>query len=319
MIEIFQKKNINHTIIIVTILFTLSGICASAQGRFSDKDPGEFSIFLGGGLSSIHHKDAPGDVFFNGSSIDFGIGYTHYFNRNWGIFAGLGPGIYNTRKSVNFDEFNPQMTSPMHHNDIFDLYSNIDYNETFEILFLNLPVMLRYQSQQNILTRRQSQSANNGFYAMGGVIVGLPLKDAYASEITRITNRAYFPELDNWMGTQEFAGFGVFNDVVGDDGNMNLDLSIRLALEAGLKWRLNNNFMLYTGIYGTFGLNNTTKNTREPYLNHIAVNGGYLPNFTLLSFSDKIDMMTVGKILRLAFFKQPNDCAFNPYRSVRKF
>ena len=303
----------------ITILFTLSSGYLSAQGRFSDKDPGEFSIFLGGGMSSIHHKEAPHNGIFNGYAIDLGIGYTHYFNKNWGVFLGLGSGIYNTQKSVNFDELYPEMTSPIHHNDVFDLHSNTDYSEAFQTVFLNIPVMLRYQARQNSMTQRRAQGAYNGFYAQGGVKLGFPLKDVYKSEITSITNRAYFPESDNWMGTQEFAGFGAFDVEEFDDGNLNLDLSIRLALEAGVKWRLNNNFMLYTGIYCTFGLNNTTKNAREPYINNIAVEGGYLPNFEILSFSDKIDMITVGVMLRLAFFRQQESCFFNPYRSVKKY
>ena len=300
----------------VIILFTLSGICASAQVR-SDTDPGEFSIYLGGGLSSIHHQDAPRNGFFNGYAIDFGVGYTYYFHRNWGIFVGLGPGIYNTRKPVDLDLLTTGLSVATATETLqYELYTQAAYQEAFQITFINLPVMLRYQTQQNTVSWRRTQDSYNGFYAMGGINAGFPLIDTYQSEITTVTNAAYFPELDNWAATQRFAGLGTFDDGIVADGDLALDLSLRLALEAGFKWRLKNNFLLYTGAFCNFGLNNTTQSTREPVRNNIAADR--LTDFPFITFSDKIDMLTVGVILRLAFFRKPQNCPFNPYGSVRR-
>jgi len=277
----------------IIFLFVFVSVYASAQINQS-KDPNEISIHIGGGLSSIHHQ--PG--FFNGYAVDFGIGYTYYIHQNWGIYFGLAPGIYNTRKNVNLDVFTPNLTDKNGY--LFDLYTNIDYRESFQIKFLNIPLMLQYHKKP--INQSRQQNWYRGFYVMGGIKAAIPLKDTYESKIRTVTHSAYYPELNNWAATQRFAGLGTFDDGSSSDGNLELvSPCLRLALEAGVKWRLKNDFLLYTGAYCDFGLSNTLKNTPPPIRNHIAID--HITDFTLLTFSEKIDMITAGVIVRLAFFR----------------
>ena len=277
----------------IIFLFAILSMNVSAQIT-QNKGPNETSVHIGGGLSSIHHQ--PG--FFNGYAVDFGIGYTYYIHPNWGIFFGLGQGIYNTRKKFNLDVLTPSLIDKNGY--LFDLYTNLDYREAFQMMFLNIPVMIQYQTKQKNQSQSKKQNRYEGFYAMGGVKAAISIKDKYESKITTITNTAYYPDMNNWAATQKFAGLGTFNDESNSDGNLNLvSPSIRFALEAGVKWRLNNDFLLYIGAYCDLGLNHTFKNSRPSFRNYIAID--HLTDFTLLTFPEKIDMITAGIIVRLAF------------------
>ena len=161
----------------IIFLLVIVSINASAQ-KTQNKDPNEISIHIGGGLSSIHHQIG----IFNGYTVDFGIGYTFYIHQNWGIYFGLEPGIYNTRKNANLDVFTPDLTDKNGY--LFDLYTNLDYGEAFQMIFLNIPVMLQYQKKQKNQSQIQKQNRYEGFYAMGGVKAAIPIKDKYESKIT---------------------------------------------------------------------------------------------------------------------------------------
>ena len=312
------QSNLCHLCALL-LLFTFTCILVTAQ-PLPDKDPGEISLFLGAGLSSLHHKDMPRDGFFNGNAIEFGIGYTHYFNRNWGIFIGAGPGIYNTQKHVNIDVFTPDLTDANRYQ--FDLYTKTYYREDFQTMFVNIPVMLQYQTKQEINEWWQRFNRYKGFYMMAGIKAAIPMREnRYEWEITSITNSAYYPEMDNWAATQKFAGLGVFNDAddaVGSDGRLELSTPcLKLALEAGFKWRIGNSALLYTGIFCDFGINNTVESIRPPINNHIVVE--HITDFNLVTFSEKMNMTTAGIILRLSFFRHPKrlNCSYSPYKDTR--
>ena len=294
----------------IIFLFLFTSLFASAQ-VIADKEPNEISIFLGGGLSSIHHQQMPHAPYFNGSAIEFGIGNTHYFNRKWAIFVGAGPAIYSTSKRVDVDVLTAGLTDRNGY--AFDLYTTTDYSEAFQIMSINIPVMLQYQSRRNYMTWWQRMKRYHGFYFMGGVKASIPINDTYEAEITRITNAAYYPEMDNWAATQRFAGLGSFDDGSITDGSLKFDIGFKVALEAGFKWRFGKNYLLYTGAFCDIGLSNAVKETREPVRNHIAVD--HISDFSILTFSDNINMMTAGIMFRLSFYR-PNDRSQCPYRKV---
>ena len=299
----------------IFLLLALTNMYVSAQVR-QNNDPNEISIHIGGGLSSIHHHHASGNGFFNGYSLYFGAGYTYYIHQNLGVYLGIAQGIYNTQRNVSIDVFTPNLTDRNGY--LFDLYTRINYNESFQNMFLNIPVMLQFQTKQKGRSWNQNQKRFKSFYAMGGIKADIPLKDRYKSGITTITNAAYYPEFNNWAATQRFAGLGTFDDGSSDDGNLNLKSPcLILSFEAGFKWRFKKNYLLYTGAYCDFGLNTTANGIRMPFRNHIAVD--HITDFTLLTFSDRINIMTAGVTVRLAYFRLFQS-VFCPYgeEEVRK-
>ena len=290
-----NMKNISFFFAIAT-LCAFSTLCASAQVT-KNRPPSEISVHIGSGKSSIHYQDALHDGYFNGNALDLAVGYTIFVHGNCGIYLGLEHGVYNTQKSVSFDVLTSDMTD--YNGYKFDLYSTIGYHERFQTSFLNLPVMLLYQTKKGSLFDSwiRYKNVHQGLYAMGVVKVAVPLKNNYESRITSINNAAYYPEFENWGATQNFAGLGAF-DGYGSNSNIGLDLSFRFSLEAGFKWRLNENFVLYTGAFCDFAFNQPVSNNRESFRNNVAVE--HISDFHLLDFSQKADIVVTGIKVRLA-------------------
>ena len=302
------------SICLLFLLFFFASMHLSAQVP-SNIPPNEISFHLGGGLPSIHYQNAPRSGFFNGYAVDLGIGYTLLFHKNWGIYLGLEHGIYNTRKLADFDLLTSRLTDQNGY--IFDLHSTTSYSEAFKTAFLNVPLMFLFQTTRGNIFETWSKNRNlrQGFYAMGGVRTAIPIRDNYESRITSLTYSAYYPEIDNWGATQNFAGLGN-HEGYGYNGDIELEMSWRLSLEAGFKWRLSYNFVIYTGAFCDIGLNNPIKNIREPFRNHIAID--HITNFTLLEFPNRANIVIAGIKLRLALSRlQKGHCPYNPYRELK--
>ena len=95
-------------VIIIVLFFALSNQYLWAQ----EAPTHEFSAYAGLGLSSLRYQMTQGDRS-GGFGGDFGVGYTWYrtnvrvtgtgkvFNERWGIFTGLGLGLYGAKTKLN--------------------------------------------------------------------------------------------------------------------------------------------------------------------------------------------------------------------------
>jgi hypothetical protein len=271
----------------------------------------EFSGYVGGGLSALCYQLSSGDRS-GGFGGEFGAGYTYLNFRNqavetgttvlqqwWGIHAGIGFGFYNAKAKLNNVE---AVTANLidDEGDRFDLYSTLSgYNETQRTMFLNIPVMGQYNIDQ--------------FYVMGGIKTSIPLNGKYKSKGT-LTNEGYYHEWEVLTKVPEFRGFGNFNRSY--SGDIDLGVSVALALEAGMHWSLSDNLVLYGGAYFDYGLNNVAKGSKSKFINPDVFTTGNAENFTAKSvlssyaegvkstpFTDKVNTMAVGIKVRVAFRK----------------
>ena len=309
--QISAYLRVFSAVLSVTLLLSISSV--SAQKRPNEFS--EFSIYGGLGLSLIPYELTPDAHFLYGSDLHFGVGYTYFFSESWGIHIGAGPTFYKVKQNIDLNFKNPDLTDSNGY--VFDLFTHTNYGETHKMTFLTVPLMLHYEPKSRRQKRAwwKTNKAEHVFYAMGGVKTSMPYKSGYEAGIKTINNKAYYPELDNWAATQKFAGLGEF------DGNtveseFDLGLSFTLALEAGIKWRLNGYKYLYTGVYFDYGLNNIdrTEISRKPVRNNINVES--FTDFTILTYPDKIQIMSIGINVRLAFYRAPNSCKHNPYRHL---
>jgi hypothetical protein len=298
-------KNIKKLIIIVTLIVAISSINVSAQNVH------EFSVYGGGGLSTLNYKLSHGDrsAGFGG---DFGVGYTFFrvnergvetgkvFREYWGIHTGIGLGLYNAKSKLNNQE---AITKGLDDGDVvfnkFDLHTTLSgYNETQNAIFLNIPVMAQFQIDQ--------------FYVMGGFKFGIPVSGKFKSKNATLTNKAYYIEAENWANTQEFMGYGKFPGM-NIDGNIDFGLSTMFALESGMKWRIGDNLSLYTGAYFDYGLNNVLKDGNLQFVNYDSkspdkfttnsVLSSYIDSSKSSTFTDKVNTMAVGIKIRIALEK----------------
>jgi len=283
------EKSIVKFIIILLILSNIN--------VFAQKNPNEFSIYGGGGLSFFVYQKPANNVFSMGYHGDAGIGYTAFVGKQCGFHIGAGFGLFHVKTNVgDLVNFTPDLIDE--HNYPFDLYTTLmDYSEIHKTMYLTVPLLFHFQTKD-----KQSKNWKKGFYATTGVKLLVMFNRMYDSKIATLANAAYYPEFDNWTGTQVFAGLGEF---VGKnaDGKLGTALIPMFTFETGIKWKMNEKVYLYTGIYYDCGLNDPTKKERKHPDNYTAVE--HLANLSLLDFYNKNYLMNVGIKLRVAFHKIP--------------
>jgi hypothetical protein len=207
-----------------------------------------------------------------------------------GIHLGAEIGFNNSSIKLNgTNVVTPNLTDS--EGDRFDMHTALSkYKETQNTMFLNIPIMLQVQV-----------GVKHKFYAMGGIKLGIPVSCKYKVSEFTLTNKAYYPEYDNWMTAPEFAGYGTFTNRE-SNGKLPLKVSGTLALEAGMKWKIAEVFAIYTGLYLDYGLNNMLKNN-----NFVNYSSAHPAEFTttsaLPSLTDKINLLAVGVKARFTFIK----------------
>jgi len=269
--------------VIIIIFATTCSLFASAQITH------EFSLNGGGGLSALDYKLSSGECT-PGLGGDFGLGYTCMFAQ-WGFHIGVDMGLYNAKATLDGVEI---VTGNLRdsENDKFDLYTTLDhYTETQNALFLNIPVMAQFQT-----------NGRQKFYTKAGVKIGIPINCTYSVSDATITNSAYYPDSDNWLPMPAFAGLGTFKNR-NSDGTLTLDVTVMLALETGVKWRLGAKAALYTGAWLDYGLSNILKDSNQPFVNYnnTTTPVEFTTNSALPALTEKMNLMAVGVKLRFAF------------------
>ena len=298
------KKTATLSQILTIVLFAMCALKVSAQ-----KTPHEFSISGGGGVSIYCFKPEVKKAASMGYNVDVALGFTGFMSPQWGIHLGLGWGLFNMKTKI--DKLNTITEGLIDRNDyLFDLHTTLNkYEESNKTMFLYIPVMLQFQTKPKAaINWKKGQKAS--FYAMAGLKTALLFNNKYDVSVETLYNAAYYPEFDNWAATQIFAGLSTFdgNKV---NGTFKLKALAMFAFETGIKWRIGNTLYLYTGIYYDCGLNDPSKDLRNPFEHYIYAE--HLNDLTLLKFSDKITMMNIGIKLRLAFFQIPKVTSC-PYR-----
>jgi len=267
------------------LLFSLllSPFLASAQTSH------EILLSGGGGLSTMNYKLPSGkkNLGFGG---ELGLGYTCLFMDKVGFYIGADLSFYNTKATLdNLKVVTANLTD--NEGDRFDMHTTLNtYKETLNAMFVNIPVMLHFQA-----------GAKHRFYAMAGVKIGVPISGKFKVSDATFTNEAYYPEYDNWLTKQGFAGYGTFTNQ-NAQGNTKLGISAAVAIELGGKWKLGNKVALYTGAYFDYGLNNIAKD-KFVKINYYDEDPAELKTSSALA-SSKINVMAAGLKVRFAFLPQ---------------
>ena len=291
-----MTKNEIRIVATFFFLFSLTGL-----NLFAQKNPVEFSVFGGGGVSFFGYQKPVNKVSSIGYNCDIGVGFTGFISPKCGFHVGAGFGLLQVKAKVgNFKNFTPNLTDSNGYP--FDLTTTLmGYNETHKTMFLNFPLLFQFQTQQKY-ARRATQS----FYAMTGVKLFMLFNRSYIAQVPTILNVAYYPEFDNWAATQLFAGLGEF---VGNKGNekFGVVLFAMFTLETGIKWNIREGLALYTGVYFDCGLNDPTKKNRKSPSDYSP-----LEPLSLLTFYKKSALMDVGIKLRAAFYKASKKTSRKP-------
>ena len=212
----------------------------------------EFSIYGGGGISTLLHNKNEGDEKF-GTGGHFGLGYAYFFSENWGIMSGAEVAFYNINLKVKTRMKDSIGIDPeyMHTFEFRSLQNNV--NENTSATVLQIPLMLQF-----------STGLKHQFYAAAGGKIGVPLSATQKSFIGSMTNSRYYPQENaEYAGTHEFLGLGTFKNTK-TKGDISSKTALLVSAETGMKWKLSESLRLklklseslrfYTGVYFDYGL-----------------------------------------------------------------
>jgi len=284
-----------------TKLFLL--ICAiSSFQLMAQKAPAEFSVHAAGAISTYCFQPLSKGNSSIGGTGDFGAGFTGFLSQQIGIHVGVGIGFFNVKSKIaNLKTITPQLSTIDDQGRVrfYDLHTTLSgYTEIHKSIFMSIPVMLQYQTQQKQYWGWK-QSPKPSFYAMAGLKVLFLFNNKYEASIQTLENIGKF-EMGPPAGTQEAPGFGVFAGNQ-SSGKMDFGIMAMAAVELGVKFRLGNNVAIYTGAFFDCGLNDPIKDSRKSYGNYIYQED--LNELTILKAADRINLMTVGIKVRVAFSK----------------
>jgi len=272
---------------------------------FAQKPQNEFSIYVGGGYEAFIIQKPTSKSSSKGYGIDAGVGFTVFFDRNWGLHTGVGFGLFNVNNEVDkFYFITPEQEDCERY--LYNLHTTLNnYSENHKTLFITLPIMVLYQTKMAPLSYK-SKSAKAGFYAMVGAKTLFHIKNNYTTKVASIFNAAYYPEFDNWINELPILWLGKFSGS-GTNGKMKFNVLPMFAFETGFKWQIGKNLYLYTGVYFDCGLYDYTKKSRTSYTDYTAPE--HLSELKLIDFAKRMNLMAVGVKLRLAFCKsKPKTC-----------
>jgi cell division septation protein DedD len=208
------------------------------------QDLHEFSLHVGGGLSTLRYEPTLGEQS-NNFNKQFGAGYAFFVSPRFGFATGLELAFY----SADFELKKLRMAykaEDLEEGVDFEFRSNLsNYTEEQNAVMLQIPVMLQFQTEM-------------GFYLMAGVKFALPLSGGSSGK-GDLMNSGYYEDPEKWEYTEQgFRGFGSFKNKK-TENHENFESSIFASMEMGMKWRFEDGLSLYAGAYFDYGLGNILK------------------------------------------------------------
>jgi cell division septation protein DedD len=246
------------------------------------QDRHEFSLHIGGGLSTLRYEPTLGEQSYNFDK-QFGFGYSFFLSPWFGFATGLEFAFYSAEfKLKNYEMSYPAKDYKAEEGKVVDFifYSEINpYTEEQNIVMLQVPLMLQFQT-------------GIGYYVMAGAKAAIPLSGSSSGK-GNLINSGYYEGADcrfyisdckgepqggeNKWGDR---GFGSFNKKT--ESKEKFKNAWYVSMEMGKKWRFEDGLSLYTGAYFDYGLNNIYKRKKvEDLPRMVEYNEKNPPNFAV--------------------------------------
>lgn len=259
--------------IILLLLITLNTFSVLAQ----DQTKHEILISAAGGASALSYTPNIGDTK-NKTNYCLGISYFHNLNRLWSVGTGLEISSYNA--SYNLNTFSDSYIANDGTQDFEFLTNGSNYHEKQSGTYLKIPIIGRI----SIPIFKDVQ-----LYSSAGIKIGIPIKSDYEVRAL-LHNSGHYSYPENVIyDSQEFMGFGFFNYKQSRQ-SLNLKPLLIGTIETGLRFKLNTNLSLLTGVYYEQSLSDLRKDNSDKHL--IEFNNKSPKNFSIngvLSSQYKID------------------------------
>ena len=226
---------------------------ASTKSEAADYCPNEISIWGAGGFNSLSYSPEFGE---RSSKLGgaFGLGYTYYFDRHFGILLGAELAFYGSDFKLN--NLSGSYLTVDADDEAINYNTTVKgYEERQRMMNVNIPLMLQYQT-----------AGKHKFYAGLGFKLGIPVSGKYKiADGATLTASGYYHETMQELFDQRDLGYGTF-DGSSQKGDIDFKLAYMGAAEAGMKWSLSPVLSLYTGLYFEYGFNDIAKKHNDPFV-----------------------------------------------------
>jgi outer membrane protein OmpA-like peptidoglycan-associated protein len=240
--------------IIIALVAVAMAFTASAQQRGYENYAG---LTLGGGLNTMTFSPADGTQGL-GFGFDAGLHYAHFFNEHFGLGFGLHYTLVRSYAHYNFSEVTTGLTHANNPGVTYNLSTNFDnWIESQTVGLIGIPVEALW---------RTALGEKCTFIGGLGVQFDLPIHGNYGGAAGEYRTTGTFPALGNYeVSDAPEHGFDTYNRVFGAKID-NLAFVVSVIADCGVRFDLKNNWGLYLGIYGSYGLNNMLAEQRDASL-----------------------------------------------------
>jgi outer membrane protein OmpA-like peptidoglycan-associated protein len=272
--------------------------------------PHEIGIWLSGGSNNLFYKSSFGDKSLGWGGA-FGVGYTWFFHRNWGIGLGAELALYQGQVRLN-NLTDSYWTTDIEGDELEYAALFDDYKEYQYLGNVNIPLNFIFQTKMR---------NEHKFYASVAFKLGIPIWNEYNSgKNATLSTSGYYPDQNQTLGYQDGhyvdypdLGYGTFRDVHTkgkypnlEDKSRGFDLSYMGQVEVGFKWHLAPGRDLYTGVYAEYAFNDVMKGgSPDRFITYNSTNPSELQMSSVLTseyrqdgvsnvFTDKVALLGVG-------------------------
>ena len=228
--------------LLAAVLLTL-GVSAQQNGYSNYA-----GLNLGGGLNTMTFSPADGTQGL-GFGFDAGLHYAHFFNEHFGLGFGVHYTYANAYALYNFSETTTGLTHAGNPNVSYNLSTNFDnWKERQTVGILGIPVEAFWRNE-----------LNDKWTLIGGlgVQVDLPLHGNYGGAAGEYSTTGTFP---NALGSYVVSdvpehGFSTYDNAFNAKID-NLAVVVSILADCGVRLALKDNWGLYLGVYGSYGVTN---------------------------------------------------------------
>jgi outer membrane protein OmpA-like peptidoglycan-associated protein len=241
-------------IAIVIVLCSASSFAQDSEQEKWQENRDQFSIWGGGGLSSLHYSPAVGD-YTPGLGFIAGLGYDRFLNYNWSVGLGAEFSLLQSKSKIPIFSERYQVVDLAGY--LFDVsVDGKDYAQKQSAYYINIPVQVKFQ--WDVWKHHKA-------YIGIGPKIGFPVKSTFSADASLTTKGKLLYADGNPMPGDLFEnmpnhGFSTYR--IDESGDLPLRLNVAASIEGGMKWDIRlfkQKFGLYTGLFLDYGLNDIRK------------------------------------------------------------
>ena len=222
---------------------------ALAAGCLTGAQAQEFTLGVGGQVQ-LSTLDAVGvavssDLGQGGGAgilVDLGL----QFNDHWSLHTGVGYSLFQSRMELGDIRGSEDTVDGEGENFTFN-YDLDSYTERQEFGVVSIPLHLQYEG-----------SGSTRFFVRGGASYNIITGATQQGSVGRLETNGFFPRFNGTLTAPAFAGFGTYENLEFGERDLDLDSSINLSLETGVKQMLQSGSSIYVGLFIEHGLNDVS-------------------------------------------------------------